>query len=174
MTRRWLLAVWVLEAACVRYPEPYRPPMQRKPVEIARTGKLSHFIAMNSPDAARHILDGVLDLNDGTWRWCMKQAVFQFELPTTSHKRLLAEITVPELTFSQTGPVKITVRVGTHVLERLEFAKHEQRYFEKPVPAEWLTPDTPLLVSLEIDKVWRSPDDGVERGFILTRIGFIE
>jgi hypothetical protein len=32
----------------------------------------------------------------------------------------------------------------------------------------------PVLVSLEIDKLWKSPEDGVERGFILTRLGFVE
>lgn len=174
MTRRW----WLLGAAglagCVRYPEPYRPPMQRRPVEIGGAERLSHFIAMNAPDAGRHIVEGVLGLNDDTWRWCLRRAVFQFELPDNRHKRLLAELTVPELTFKQTGPVKITVSVGPRILETLDFPKHEQRTFEKPVPPEWITPGAPILVSLEIDKLWRSPDDGAERGFILTRLGFIE
>lgn len=174
MRKGWLFAASLLLAGCVRYPEPYKPPMQRRPVEIDRAGRLSHFTAMNSPEAPRHFIAGVLDLNDGSWRWCLQRAVFQFELPTTAHKRLMAEITVPELTFKQTGPVKITVRVGTHVLDTLEFSKHEQRNFEKAVPADWLSANTPQLVSLEIDKIWRSPEDGVERGFILSRIGFLE
>ena len=119
-------------------------------------------------------VEGVLGLNDGTWRWCLKRAVFQFELPDTRHKKLMVDLTVPELTFRQTGPVKITVRVGSHVLDTLEFDKHGQRSFEKEVPAEWLVPEAPLMVSLEVDKLWRSPDDGAERGFILTRLGFVE
>jgi hypothetical protein len=143
-------------------------------MEISPATRLSHFVAMNSADAERHIVDGVLGLNDGTWRWCLKQAVFQFDLPDTKSKRLMAELTVPELTFKQTGPVKITVRVSGHVLDTLEFPKHEQRTFEKEVPESWLMTGAPVLVSLEIDKLWKSPEDGVERGFILTRLGFVE
>lgn len=174
MTRRfWLLGSAAL-ASCVRYPEPYRPPMQRRPVEIGGQEKLSHFIAMNAPEAERHIVEGVLGVNDGTWRWCLRRAVFQFELPDNKHKRLLAELTVPELTFKQTGPVKITIRVGSNILDTLDFSKDEQRTFEKAVPPEWLPAGAPILVSLEIDKLWRSPSDAAERGFILTRLGFIE
>lgn len=174
MTRRCWLLCSVALAGCVRYPEPYRPPMQRRPVEIGGHEKLSHFIAMNAPEAERHIVAGVLGVNDGAWRWCLRRAVFQFVLPDNKHKRLLAELTVPEITFRQTGPVKITIRVGNHILDTLDFPKDEQRTFEKPVPPEWLTPAAPILVSLEIDKLWRSPGDGAERGFILTRLGFVE
>jgi len=174
MTTRWLVAICLLLAGCVKYPEPYRPPMQRRPMEISPATRLSHFVAMNSADAERHIVDGVLGLNDGTWRWCLKQAVFQFDLPDTKSKRLMVELTVPELTFKQTGPVKITVRVSGHVLDTLVFPKHEQRTFEKEVPESWLMTGAPVLVSLEVDKLWKSPEDGVERGFILTRLGFVE
>lgn len=174
MTRRLLLAGSVALTGCVRYPEPYRPPMQRNPVEIEANSKLSHFIAMNSADAERHIVDGVLGLNDGSWRWCMKRAVFQFDVPDAKHKKLLAEITIPELTFEQTGAVKIRVTIGSHVLDTVSFDKPEVRTYEKAAPPEWIKTDEPVLVSLEIDKLWRSPSDGAERGFILTRVGFVE
>jgi len=174
MKRTTFLAGCLLLAGCVRYPEPYRPPMQRRTMEISPQNRLSHFVAMNSPDAERHIVSGVLGLNDGAWRWCLKQAVFQFDLPDTKGKTLLVDLTVPELTFKQTGPVSIIVRVGTHVLDTLQFATHGQRTLEKPVPQEWLMPGAPIQVSLEASKVWTSPDDGAVRAFILSRIGFVE
>lgn len=174
MTRRLVLAGCVALSGCVRYPEPYRPPIQRNPVEVDEASRLSHFTAMNGKDAERHIVDGVLSLNDGSWRWCMKRAVLQFSVPDARHKKLLAELTIPELTFQQTGPVKIAVNVDSHLLDTLTFDKPEGRTFEKAVPPEWIKPDEPILVSLEIDKIWRSPTDGAERGFILTRLGFIE
>ncbi len=174
MTRRLLVAGTVALAGCVRYPEPYRPPMQRNPVEIEANSKLSHFIAMSEADAERHIVDGVLGLNDGSWRWCLKRAVFQFNVPDAKHKKLLAELTIPELTFAQTGPVKIRVTIGAHELDTISFDKPEVRTYEKAAPAEWIRTDEPVLVSLEIDKLWRSESDGAERGFILTRLGFVE
>lgn len=174
MSKRLWLASCVLLAGCARYPEPYRPPMQRNPVEVGKGSKLSHFIAMNTPGAERHFVTGVLDLNDGNWRWCLKRAEFQFELPDARHKKLLAELTVPDITFEQTGPVKLEISINSHPLETLAFDKPGNRTFEKAVPPEWITPGTPVLVRLEIDKIWRSPTDQVERGFIITRLGFIE
>lgn len=171
----FLLALPLLLSGCVKYPEPYRPPIQRKPMEIRGDLKLSHFIAMNAPNAADHFISGVLpEVHDGTWCWVMKSSVFQFQLPTTKSMRLKADITVPEITFQQTGPVKIVVTVGSHLLDTLEFPKADQRVWEKPVPEEWLATGRVTLVRLEIDKLWTSPADGAQRGFIITRLGFVQ
>jgi len=56
----------------------------------------------------------------------------------------------------------------------VDWPKPGQRTWEQPVPAEWLTTDSPVLVRMEIDKLWTSPSDGALRGFILTRIGFVQ
>ncbi len=170
-----LLIATLALAGCVKYPEPYRPPIQRRPMEITETNKLGHFIYMNAPNATHHfVADVLVDLNDGNWRWTLKSPTLQFVLPSTQAMRLRADLTVAELTFEQTGPVKITVHVGGHLLDTIEFAKPGQRVWEKAVPAEWLTAGGPVLVRLEIDKLWTAPADGVKRGFILTSIGFVQ
>lgn len=170
-----ILSLPLLLAGCVKYPEPYRPPVQRKPMEIGGDVKLSHFIGMSMPTAADHFISGIVpDLHDGSWRWVTKTPTFQFQVPTTKSLRLKADLTVPDVTFEQTGPVKITIAINARLLDTLDFPKPGQRIFEKAVPEEWLSADRPNLVRLEIDKLWTSPADGVQRGFIITSIGFVQ
>lgn len=165
----------LLLAGCVKYPEPYRPPVQRRPMEVTAQGKLTYFIHMNAPDAPRHLVTDVLaELNDGSWRWTLKRPTVQFQLPSTESLRLRADLTIADVTYEQTGPVKITVHVGGHLLDVIDCAKPGQRVWEKAVPAEWLTAGSPVLVRMEIDKLWTSPSDGVQRGFILTSLGFVQ
>lgn len=151
------------------------PPEQRNPYELSGRKALAHFIAVNAPNAPDHfIADVVPELNDGTWRWVMKRPTFQFRVPTNKGLKLRVDLTVPDITFSQTGPVRIEVFVGGNKLDTLVFDKPEQRVYEKPVPAEWLRPNEAALVALEIDKMWKSPTDGLERGFIITKVGFVQ
>jgi len=88
--------------------------------------------------------------------------------------RLRVDFTIPDITYQQTGPVKITVHVGGHLLDTIDCPKPGQRVWEKAVPPEWLSTDVPVLVRMEVDKIWTSPSDGAQRGFILTRIGFVQ
>jgi hypothetical protein len=162
-------------SACGRPPEYYRPPEQRNPYELSDRKTLSHFVALNAPNAPDHfVADVVGELNDGSWRWVMKRPTFQFRAPTNRGLKLRVDLTVPDITFAQTGPVRIEIMVGGHKLDTVAFDKPEQRLYEKAVPAEWIVPGEPVLISLEIDKMWKSPTDGLERGFIITKIGFVQ
>ncbi|MBI5085862.1 MAG: hypothetical protein HZB13_14840 [Acidobacteria bacterium] len=175
MKRAWPALCCMLLGGCVKYPEPYRPPERRQPLELREPVRLGHFTAMNSPHAPDHLVSDVLpELHDGAWRWTMQCPTFQFQLPVTRAMRLLADITVPDITFNQTGPVKITVHVSGHPLGTIEVLKPGQLQWEKDVPADWLITARPVLVRLAIDKMWTSPDDGTRRGFIITRLGFVQ
>jgi len=175
MRPAFLLLAALALAGCVKYPEPYRPPIQRRPMEITDTNRLKHFTYMNAPDAMHHVVTDIMpEINDGTWRWTLKSPTLQFQLPSTQSMRLRVDFSIPEITFSQTGPVKITVHVGGRLLDTIECPKSGQRTWEKAVPSDWLATDTPVLVRLEIDKIWTSPSDGAKRGFILTSIGFVQ
>ncbi|MBI5280694.1 MAG: hypothetical protein HY858_03350 [Candidatus Solibacter usitatus] len=175
MRRAWPALCCLLLCGCVKYPEPYRPPEQRKPLELRDATRLGYFTAMNSPHAPEHFVSDVLpELHDGAWRWVMQCPTFQFQLPVTRSMRLLADITVPEITFKQTGPVQITVHVSGRLLGTIEVAKPGQLQWEKDVPEGWLTTERPVLVRMAIDKLWTSPEDGARRGFIITRLGFVQ
>lgn len=161
--------------ACVRYPEPYRPPIQRRPVELGPSARLRSYLSMSAPDAQEYFVKDVLpDLKDNTWRWVMKDPTFQFHLPTTHGLRLRIDLTVPDVTFAQTGPVKINVFIGAHLLDTIAVNEQGQKLWEKDVPEDWLSAIDPVLVHLEIDKLWTAKDDGVQRGFIITSLGFVQ
>ncbi len=173
--RQATVLIFVLLSACGRPPEYYVPPEQRNPYELTPSKSLTHYIHMSAPNAPDHFVEGVLPkLHDGTWRWVMKRPVFQFRTPTREGLKLHIDLTVPDITFEQTGPVQIEVRVGSQTLDRISFDKPGQQIWEKAVPPEWILPDATVLVTLEIDKLWRSPTDGAERGFIITQIGFVQ
>jgi len=41
------------------------------------------------------------------------------------------------------------------------------------VPADWLAADAESTISVDVDKLYVSPQDGKKFGLILTRIGFL-
>jgi len=167
--------LFLLLAGCVKYPEPYRPPVQRFPQELAPVKGLGYFVSMTMPNALDYCVSEVVpELMDNSWRWTLQRPVFRFQAPAAKRLRLRADIAVAGVTFEQTGPVKILVYVENHLLDTIEFPKAAPVVFDKEVPAEWLTTERPVFVRLEIDKLWVSPSDGVKRGFILNSIGFVQ
>jgi hypothetical protein len=130
---------------------------------------------MSAPDVADYIVEDVLTgSNSDTWLWAMQRPVLRFRLPTTRAMKLLVDLTVPEITFQQTGPVTIRFFVNDHLLGTERYDSPGARTFEKPVPPEWISTEAPVMVRMEIDKMWVAPTDGVRRGFILSRAGFVQ
>lgn len=161
-------------AGCARIPDTYAPPIQRKTPEEASAG-LKHYIAMSMPDAPDHFVQDILPtVEAGGWRWAMQKPTLRFRVPTTRNLKLSVDLTVAEITFQQTGPVTISFFVNDHLLATERYEKFGEKKFEKPVPPEWISTEAPVLVRLEIDRMWVAPTDGVRRGFILNRIGFVQ
>jgi hypothetical protein len=161
-------------AGCVRIPDSYAPPIQRQtPEEI--TASLTRHVYMNAPNAWNHVINDVLQpLEGNSFRWAMKHPTLRFRLPRTNALKLDVGLAFSEHTLRDTGPVTIQFYVEDHLLGEGTYGKEGDAVFLKPVPAEWLTTDRPVIVRMELDKLWKSPSDGAERGFILTRIGFVD
>ncbi len=136
---------------------------------------VTHFITMSAPNAEAHFVRGVSrHLEAGSWRWLEPRAELMFRLPSTQHLRYVMEFSVPEATFSQRGPVTITISINGRLLDRIHYAKGGQYRYEKAVPAEWLRTDLHNFVNLEVDKPWVAAADGAKLGFILQSAGFLE
>lgn len=171
--RAFLFTSLLVLPACSPYPEPFHPPVQRQPLDTGAPDTLKHYFAMSEPTATRQIVSGVLpELHDGAWRWTLQRPVFRFSVPTTQGLSLQADITVPDVAFKQTGPVNITVWVESNKLDVIHFDKDAHLIWRKSVPAEWLSAQRPVQVTLEIDKMMRS--GGQSWGFIVTSIGFTQ
>ena len=161
-------------AGCARIPDSYAPPIQRQSPEDVANG-LSYYIQMDMPEAPAHLVSDVLPaLEGGHWRWAMQHPVLRFRIPRTNGLKLRVDWTESEDTFKGTGPVTVKFFVEDHLLGEQRADKPENYVFEKPVPEAWLTTDRPVLVRMELDKLWTSPADGAKRGFILSKLGFVE
>jgi hypothetical protein len=160
---------------CQRQPELYRPPIQRRPYEIVEPKSLGHYATMNAPNALDHVVSGVLpELHDGRWRWTLQEPVLQFRVPRTNGLKFQMEYTVPQVTFKETGPVKIEIVIGACALDVIDVQKDLVGTHDKEVPPSCLTVDRPVVVRMKVDKVWTGADDRQPRGFILTSAGFVE
>ena len=173
-TRTFSCVLALTLAGCTKIPDSYAPPVQRQTPDEFAAG-LTHYISMNMPQAPDHIVTGVVpELQSNLYRWTLKNPTFRFRIPRTTGLRLQVDLTIPDETYRAKGPITIQFFVEDHLLDQRQYDKAGGAPFEKPVPAEWLTTDRPVVVRMEIDKIWKSPVDGAERGFIITKLGFIE
>jgi hypothetical protein len=173
--RLLLLTLLIPLAACVTIPDSYAPPIQRKPLDSIEPSAAKAFLRMGDASAANYIVGDISEgIESGSWRWTKRKPTMRFFLKKVSNQKFRADLSIADETFKETGPVTITFTVNDHELARETYAKSGRHPFEKAVPAEWLHAVGDNIVSLEIDKLWTSPADGVELGFILASAGFLE
>ena len=128
---------------------------------------------MSDPNADAYIAGGFREQSEGTWRWAHEKPVLQFYVPRAPRLRLLIDLTFPEQTFAQTGPVEVTIRLNDRELDRVRYTKPGEEEFVKEAPAEWLRWDAVNTVALLPDKTATGPG-GERLSFVLARAGFVE
>jgi hypothetical protein len=154
-------------------PEPYAPPEQRAPIEVSRPYRISRVIDMADGDAESHFVRDILGLN-GNWRWTGKRPAVRVQVLKADKLHLVADIAVADATFKVTGPVKIVFFVNDKMITTAVFDTPGDRHIDEALPAGFAPANSEAVVGAEIDKVWTSPADGVQLGFILSRIGLKE
>jgi hypothetical protein len=161
-------------AACQNMPEPYAPPEQRQPIEVQRPYRVSRIVNMDDGDAGIHFVRDIKDLS-GNWRWTGKRPAVRIQVRTTEKLHYLIDFTLPDVTFKVTGPVAVSFYVNDHLLDTVHYAASGPQHFDEALPdSHWVEPNAEAIVSAEIDKVWVSPADNNQLGFILQRIGLKE
>lgn len=151
-------------------PEPYAPPEQRQPIEVSRPYRVSRVINMDDGDATSYIVRDILGLT-GSWRWTGKRPQIRVPIRANENLHYSIDFTLPEVTLKVTGPVAVSFYVNDRLLDTVRYTAFGPQHFDKPLPDGWVQPNTEATAGAEIDKVWVSPTDGVELGFILHRIG---
>ncbi|MBI1897885.1 MAG: hypothetical protein HYS04_15345 [Acidobacteria bacterium] len=168
-----LIAALLASASCKSIPDWYAMPMQRQPVLVDEPSGTKSFIEMSDPEAPVYFLGGInRDTSGDAWRWVAPRSALAFRLPQREGWRFIADLTVPEITFKETGPVTITITINGHPFETLRFDQHGDKHVEKPVPAAWIRPMEANIASMTADRFWTSPSDGAQFAFILSRAGF--
>lgn len=155
---------------CENLPDPIPPPEQRVPIPNFRARRLSHIIRFSEGDMSRVVSDILWPT--GGWSWTHKRPAVKILLRGGLSVHYAMEFAIADATFRQTGPVAVTFFVNDHVLDTVRYLEPGPQRFEKAVPPEWVAADN--VVGAEVDKVWTSPDDGVQLGLILKSIGLIE
>ncbi len=169
--RSILLCVVLLTAsACNQskwYPVPeQRPSFEGFPVHVGRV------VNMEDPDADIRFARDIRPRTDTSWRWTGQRPAVKIRVRANQNLKYTIDLTLPDITFNDTGPVTIAFTVNDHVLDRVRYTASGYQHFEKEVPAEWMPLDTEVIVGADIDKLWTS-GDGQKYGFILTQIGLI-
>lgn len=173
--RLLLFSLLIPLAACVTIPDSYAPPIQRKPLDLIEPSAAKAFLRMGDASASNHIVGDINEsIECGSWRWTKRKPTMRFQLKRVANQKFKADLSIADQTFKETGPVTITFTINDRELARETYTKAGRHPFEKAVPAEWLHAVGDNIVSLEIDKLWTAPADGVELGFILASAGFQE
>lgn len=128
---------------------------------------------MHAGDVMQHVVADILAPSGG-WSWTGKRPAVKVT-PRGNHGiTFIADYTVPEATFKTTGPVTIAFYVNGHIVETVRCTEPGARKLSKDVPPEWILPGEDNIIGAEIDKLWVSPQDGAQLGFILSQIGLTE
>lgn len=161
-------------AGCVGIPSTYQPPVERKPMTGPGSSALGSVVSMSDPDANAYIVKDIsAAVESGAWRWAFKRPELRFRLAGVKDAKLAVDLAIAKEAFDVTGPVTIFFFVNGQLLEAVRYGQPGNKRFEKAVPAGWLRPDAMTRVTLEIDKLYKSPQDGAELGFVLSRVGFV-
>jgi len=170
-----LLALMLTLAGCVNIPSTYAPPVERRPVTGYGSNTLASVVSMSDPSAKAHIVKDVsATIESGAWRWAFKRPELRFALAGVKDVKLVMDFAIAKETFDATGPVTISFFVNDRLIEAVRYDQPGNKHYEKPVPADWLRPDAMTTLAAEIDKLYKSPQDGAELGFILSRAGFTQ
>jgi hypothetical protein len=169
--KRWPAPLVLMLAGCQAPPESFAPPEQSQPLEDFRPYRATRMVHMADGDAEAFFVRDIGVLEGGDWRWCGKRPTIRLRPRAFDRLYYVAELTLPEVTFRETGPVTLSFYVGDRLLDTVRFTEPGRKLVEKAVPVGWIVQGEETLVSAEIDKLWTSKDDGVQLGFILHRMG---
>jgi hypothetical protein len=170
--RAFLLCLTAFLGACQNIPEAYSPPEQRQLIADDRPYRIGRVMSMNDDAApSRFVRDISPGLAGGLWRWTGKRPAINIFMRANDSVYYVIDFAVPDTTFKDTGPVTLSFYVNDRRLDSVRYPQPGTKHFEKAVPPDWIPVERESTVSAEIDKLWTSPDDGGQLGFILVRMG---
>lgn len=129
-------------------------------------------VDMGEPEAADFIVKDIsASAESGTWRWTGRRPTVKLLLTKTTGLKYVMDFAIAGVTLKQTGPVTISFFVADRLLDRVRYESEGDKHFEKPVDADWLQTAEETEVSAELDRMYVSPEDKVELGVILKKLG---
>jgi hypothetical protein len=86
-------------------------------------------------------LEGFYDLEQGRFRWTKRNFAVDFAKlngPGVGTTRLTMSLYIPESTIRKLGPLRLSARLGDHVLAAATYRQSGGYTFERDLPTEWL------------------------------------
>jgi len=161
--------------ACSSEPAWQPLPMQRVFDPSTEPKVVGAIISMESPHVDNYIVSGVITREPGSsWRWANEKAQLRFALSETERMKFVADFVIADETFKVTGPVTMKFVVDGKLLGSERYDKPGEKHYETEVAPGLLRADGPMTVVAEVDKYFKSEQDGVKLGFLLIRMGFTQ
>ncbi len=154
-------------SACSSRVPVYAPPAQFVMPEGSDPRPEVRLIRMNSLDAKLAILEGVADAGIGEERkWTAGQARFQFRVASLAGSDLYFRYAVAEVTFTQTGPVRISIDVNGKPFDSFVRTTPGEGEYRHPADGIVARPFDPLIVTLRIDPPFIAKGDNAKLGLL--------
>jgi hypothetical protein len=168
-----ILFAAALSACSPRVPA-YAPPAQFVMPEGSDPRPEVRLIAMNSLDAKFAVLEGVDGAGYGEERkWTADKARFQFRVASLSGSDLYLRFAVHDVTFRQTGPVRIGIDVNGNPFDSFVRTAPGEGEYRHPADGIVARPFDPLIVTIRIDPPYVAKNDNAKLGILLNEIGFV-
>lgn len=136
--------------------------------------QLGSVVAANNPQTAAQLLRGFYDLENGAWRWTMPKFAISFLPPVGAKEKgaqLKVDMVLPEVIFSKTGPIEITVSCNGKVIGKQKFTQAGDAKLTLTLPGELLATEA-VTLEFVLDK-WLPPGpvDPRDLGMIFSSAG---
>jgi len=133
------------------------------------------LLTMGSLDAKLNVLAGVDGAGAGEERkWTTDKIRFRFQLSSFAGRDFYMQYSVHDVTFRQTGPVRITIALNGATFDSFVKTAPDDYEYKHAADQIALPPNQPFEVTLTIDPPYIAPDDGARLGILLTTIGFVD
>lgn len=117
-------------------------------------------------------LEGFYELENGTFRWTKRNFAVTFAKRDSSGggvSRLILKVYVPDSTIQKLGPIRLTARLGDHVLVPATYRAVGTYTFERELQTEWLSANASRF-EFSLDKsLPPTPADRRELGIIVVQ-----
>lgn len=116
--------------------------------------ELSTAVSAGNAADAMQLVNGFYGIEQGAWRWTRAKFAITLLSPKDAAQKgatLEFKFTLPETTFSRTGPVTLSAVIDGNALPPEKFEKIGEHIFRRDIPAAAFRTDT-VTVEFSLDK----------------------
>jgi hypothetical protein len=172
MTRRFITAIALI--AIVALAPACRTKRKPRATTAENDGQLASVVSVADPRAAMQLVRGFHDLENGAWRWTMREFAVTLRPPAGSSNsgcQLELKFLIPETALQKLGAITLRAKIGGVELDPQTFSEPGEATYTREIPANALRGET-ATIEFSTDKAIPPSDlDQRELAIIVTSIG---